>query len=329
MSFIVDLHQEMSMPGFSLGYLKNLDATPIFYNAGTWSGDGTPSINEDTIYDLASVTKLYTAALILDLHQRNILDIKDKGKKYLSSFKDSNITIHDLLTHKAVFDVSYAVLREEHGSNLKNKIFDVLPPFNPSPNRHYQNATYAYLGRIVEIVTNKSLADNFEIFFAEHGLSRTYIGKVGQAQFRSPPTEITSDGIVESVTHDETARLIGGVAGHAGIFASNKDLILFGKKWLDDSIIKNDDLFHQVFQNYSEDNFYAQGLGWQNRPSYLESYNPYIFLQAGFTGAYLLVDIKNNQVASIVCNRTYAGRDNKDHKILRKALFEQVISLES
>ena len=313
----------MQMPGFSVGILDNLTTEPWFYNFGTWFGKGSPVVTEDTVYDLASISKLYTAAVILRLHQQKKLDVDDRCSVYLNVFDDSNVTIHDLLTHKADFKTRFGAIRAQYGVDIGDAIFAIQPPMDTSPNRLYQNATYTYLGRIIESVTNRSLADNFEEFFRSFGLNETYLGLVGQNRFTSPPTEMLADGtIVQAVTHDETARLLGGLAGHAGVFASNRDLLRFGRLWLDDRLMTEPGLFERVFRNYSADAEYAQGLGWQNRPSYLPHYNPAIFHQPGFTGGSLIVNIKMQIVCSFVCNRGYAGRDNNDHKKLRQIVFE-------
>jgi CubicO group peptidase (beta-lactamase class C family) len=81
---------------------------------------------------------------------------------------------------------------------------------------------------------------------------------------RNLETQITASQLIsveiKNITHDETARLFGGITGHAGIFATAPDLIKFAKLWL-----KNDTLKELAFQNYNLTGKLSQGLGWWGR----------------------------------------------------------------
>ncbi len=81
------------------------------------------------------------------------------------------------------------------------------------------------------------MSENFYQLFTDLDLNNTHLGFVGQKDFISPPTEKKGQDIIQNVTHDESARLLGGLAGNAGVFASILDLVKFGQAWIDGKIV--------------------------------------------------------------------------------------------
>ncbi len=95
---------------------------------GNFSNSQSASIDQNTIFDLASITKLYTTAIVMRMHQKSMLDIDDLMSKYLYIYHHSNLKIIDLLTHRANFGIRLGQYREKFGTNFRDKVFDIKPP---------------------------------------------------------------------------------------------------------------------------------------------------------------------------------------------------------
>lgn len=321
-SIITEIETGKIAPACSFVVTKNnnIESRYVYGNL-----PGGKKITLDTPFDLASITKLYTTAIILKLHNNNKLNIFSECKDYLDIFNNSKLKTIDLLTHQANFGIRLSEYREKYEKDFK-KIFEITPPIEKFESTFYENITFLYLGKIIEKVTNKDLKDNFVDFFQEYNLQNTYLGLKGQKKFISPPTETVNNTIVQNITHDESARLLGGIAGNAGVFASVSDLSNFGNLWLSEKIIEND-FKNIVFNNYDKKNKLPRGIGWAQY--YLDkSYTKEnIFLHTGFTGCLLAIHIPSSTVCAFVSNRTFLGRDNIHYQKIFSMFIESMLKV--
>jgi D-alanyl-D-alanine carboxypeptidase len=172
------------------------------------SSNITPAVQENSHYRIASISKTFTAAAIMRLHQEGLLSINDTITKYLPSTPNYNIpfknqiTIKQLLQHRAgVFDVTnqnipetvnqpYAgkryidYIRQDLNQDTHTFTFDELTGviaqdslFNHTPNAqfHYSNSGYHLLAKIVELLTSMSFNDYItKTFFMPLQLINTY-----------------------------------------------------------------------------------------------------------------------------------------------------------
>lgn len=107
---IQSIIDEEAATGCSITYLGVNEKHSFSY--GTYSEHNLKKISEDTVFDLASISKLYTTALTLRLHERGILNLNAFCHTYLDIFQDSALKIIDLLTQKAAFNVRLSQYRE-------------------------------------------------------------------------------------------------------------------------------------------------------------------------------------------------------------------------
>lgn len=315
------LQKEKPVPGISI-MIQNKQFSRAF-TWGYFSEVDSEAVKENTTYDLASITKLYTSLLILKLHEKGELNIHDYCSKYLSSFCDSELKIIDLLTHKANFGIRLSDYREKFENKLNDEIYKITPPIFPSNEVHYENITFIYLGKIIEIVCNQPLSDSFLDLFKEYDLHETHLGVINQTEFISPPTERRDGDIIQNITHDETAKILGGVAGNAGIFSSARDLVKFGNIWLNNKTYRELGL-----KNYSSDGQLAQGLGWWNRVQGVQKITPDIFCHSGFTGGIIFIHLPTSTSCVMLTNRTYYGRSNLKHQVIWNILLEYLLGHE-
>lgn len=307
---------DRAAPGGAVALLAP-DAEPVYLARGNFADIASPLATPDTVYDVASVTKLFTTALILQLHEQNRLSINDACALYLPNFQHSDIRIIDLLTHRLGVDLSLARFSQQFvdAASFRGALLALDIPAEPLDHIEYANIQLFYAGAIIEQVTGHSLRDEFHQLFSELGLSHTATGPdVAERYIITPPTEVAGDTVIQGVTHDESSRKLGGIAGNAGIFSSAVDLANFGQAWLDGRVVSRELLDDAVFRDYDPAGTTPQALGWWLRvtnPDGSTRPTPGIYSHTGFTGPILAINPNNGKVAAFTCNRTYYGRDNK------------------
>jgi CubicO group peptidase (beta-lactamase class C family) len=309
-------------PGCSL-LVTRKGNTILDYSSGSFSDTDQKSVSSHTVYDLASVTKLYTAALVLRAVEEGNLSLDDKVSRYLPNFKNSSILIRELLTHQANFGIRLSSFRQDFPDSFREAISRINVPADASKEIHYENLTYIYLGFIMEDLCGLPLEEQFAQLFYRLGLEESRIRLNGQPDIVSPPTEIRQGIVFAGKTHDESAELLGGIAGNAGIFASTYDLNRFGQAWLEGEII-SDNVFRLVLKDYSQAGERSQGLGWHQDLYGYSTKGLGIYLHPGYTGCLLAIRPGDSTVLSFCSNRTYFGRDNLSHRALLRVLIEEM-----
>jgi CubicO group peptidase (beta-lactamase class C family) len=307
-------------PGCSLVILKD-NKVAVDFSCGIFSDQNKSEVTTETVFDLASITKLYTAAVILRLHESKKIDIRDKMSSYFPAFAKSDLTVLDMLTHRANFGIRLSEYRKKFGEKFTTGIFQIKPPAKPANEIHYENITYLFLGRLAELAKELPLTQIYSELLADLDLRYTYPGLLGQHSFFSPPTEIRMGLVIQNTTHDESAALMGGVAGYAGLFANAKDLARFGMMWLKGRVISAQ-YIKRVFTDYSCAGTRSQGLGWHQDLYGYSTKNRDIYLHSGYTGCLLAVHLPSSTVCAFLCNRTYYGRDNMKHRPILKMLVD-------
>jgi len=153
--------------------------------------------------------------------------------------------------------------------------------------------------------------------------------RAGQHRDRIAPTSFDDDwrqrrcwGEVE----DENAAGLGGVAGHAGLFASAHDVARFGVSWLRrDPRLRLDRFWTTAVSSHTPGLEAARGLGWQVQPTdHLAPFGPGAYGHTGFTGTSLVVDPDRDLVVALLTNRVYAGRSHPGIDELRLELHQAV-----
>jgi CubicO group peptidase (beta-lactamase class C family) len=208
------------------------------YGSFTWSGDSRRPDPAYSLWDVASLSKVMTASAVAVLVDRQVLELEQPVSGVLPSFageaKD-HVTVRMLLDHTSGLP-AWAALggREGTVAGARSRLFDVglTRPVG-------ETALYSDLNAIIaaEVVTERSGIpfDQFtrDSVFGPTGMRGATWQPTPADQLRSVPTERRADGspLVGSV-HDPNARALGGVAGHAGVFATGMDLAHFAQKWL-------------------------------------------------------------------------------------------------
>ena len=223
---------------------------------GARAVDGPPeAMTPDTIFDLASLTKVVaTTTSVMILVEEGRLRLRDRVATYLPEFSShgkDRITIEHLLTHVSGLRPDLPLEEVFEGADTAiARAADEVPEAGPGERFVYSDINFFVLGEVVRRVTGQTL-DQFarDRSFRPLGMRDTGFNPPASMRTRIAPTEPCAplawpcggDGAVmlRGRVHDPTARRMGGVAGHAGLFSTAGDLarfcrMLLGAGTLDD-----------------------------------------------------------------------------------------------
>ena len=207
----------------------------------------------DTIFDLASLTKVVaTTTSVMILVEEGRLRLRDRVATYLPEFSShgkDRITVEHLLTHVSGLrpDLPLEEVFEGAGTAIA-RAADEVPEAGPGERFVYSDINFFVLGEIVRRVTGQTL-DQFarDRIFRPLGMRDTGFNPPSSLRPRIAPTEPCAplawpcggDGAVmlRGRVHDPTARRMGGVAGHAGLFSTAGDLARFCRMLLGDGTL--------------------------------------------------------------------------------------------
>ncbi|MGI5239178.1 serine hydrolase domain-containing protein [Dactylosporangium sp. CA-139066] len=184
----------------------------------------------DTLYDLASLTKVFTAVLALRLLERGRLDLDAPAARYLPSFVDKpGITVRMLLTHTSGLSKDTPLSGETPDERIEH-VLRQPPVAPPGTGFLYADQNFIALGAIVAELTGERLDTLVRTQIAAPlGLADT--GYLPPESLR--PRIAATEGPLRGTVHDPAAAAFGGVSGHAGIFSTAADLAVFGRTLLD------------------------------------------------------------------------------------------------
>ncbi|WP_433607682.1 serine hydrolase domain-containing protein [Dactylosporangium sp. CA-139114] len=183
-----------------------------------------------TVYDLASLTKTFTAVLALRLAEQGRLDLDAPAMRYLPSFgAKPGITVRMLFTHTSGLSKDTPLSGDTPGERLAF-ILGQPPVAPPGSGFLYADQNFIALGAIVTALRGERLDTLVRREIAEP------LGMADTGYLPPPallPRVAATEGGIRGTVHDPSAAALGGVAGHAGIFATAADLALFGQALLD------------------------------------------------------------------------------------------------
>jgi SSS family transporter len=196
-------------------------------------------MTEDTIFDLASLTKvLATAPAIMQLYEQGRFQLNDPVAQYLPQFAANgkqDITIRQLLTHYSGLppDVSLDDPWEGKEEGLR-RAFAATPVTAPGVQFRYSDINFIVLGALVEKLSGLTL-DQYQQRYLAQPLGVEHMRFLPPESWRShiAPTQYDHGVMLRGVVHDPTSRRMGGVAGHAGLFSTAGDVAVYAQNLLD------------------------------------------------------------------------------------------------
>lgn len=297
-------------------------------------------MNEECVFDLASLTKpIVTATLVMTAIEKGLLHEEDKITSILpEAGLLRSVTISDLLVHRSGLP-SWLPLYKSSPSKTEilARLFEIKPESVPRKLEVYSDLGYMILGAAVERVFLRDLNHlSHEMIFSRLGMLETCYLPSPELAARAAATELSENGTpLVGIVHDENARAMGGVSGHAGLFSTAADLLVFAQMMLDFGKRKGIRLLeeHSVLamtSNMNEGIGGHYGHGWVTRKPdniFPDNCSPESFGHTGFTGTCIGIDRKTEAISILLTNAVHPKRREKSINEYRRRVFELTIEL--
>ncbi|HTK82943.1 MAG TPA: glycoside hydrolase family 3 N-terminal domain-containing protein [Bacteroidota bacterium] len=303
---------------------------------------GSPAIDNMTMYDLASVTKVIaTTSGIMKLYEEGKLKLDDLVTSYIPEFANhgkEKIRLYNLLVHNAGLPpFKRLFLTTTSSQEVLDSVYQTEMVYKTGDSTLYSDFDFILLGKIIERITGRTL-DRYvdSVFFAPLGLTRTMFKPDSSLWKNTAPTEYDSlyrHRLVRGVVHDENADALGGVSGHAGLFSNASDLAVYmqmimnggtyaGRRYLKPETIN---MFTRKQGAGS-----SRALGWDTKSATGYSSAGALFSRdsfghTGFTGTSIWVDPERKIFLILLTNRVYPTRNDSKIAPIRAAVADAVI----
>lgn len=194
------------------------------------------SMTLDTTFDVASMTKVIaTTTAVMQLMEKGKVRLNDPVAKYLPEFAQNgkdDITVRQLLTHYSGLEPDLDLKPAWEGKQTAyGMAMDETPADPPGSKFTYSDINFIVLGEIVERVSGETLDEYVvrHIFAPLKMLHTRYLPPAAWRPKIAPTQYDENEHMLRGVVHDPTARRMGGVAGHAGLFSTGDDLAKFAQ----------------------------------------------------------------------------------------------------
>ncbi|TDC46209.1 class A beta-lactamase-related serine hydrolase [Jiangella ureilytica] len=279
----------------------------------------------DTIYDLASVSKLFTTIVIMQQVEAGRVDLDAPVVDYLPAFAangKAEITVEQLLTHTSGL-VSWLPLwsRWPTPEARLDAVMNTTPANPPGSTYLYSDLNMITAGMIAEEVTGRPLdALVRDGITGPLGMTDTGYNPPAAKRDRIAATEFQSApprGMVHGEVHDENAWSLNGVAGHAGLFGTAQDLarlaqaILNGGAYGGERILRPESVEALITDANTEFPGNAHGMGFELNQRWLMAAltAPKTAGHTGYTGTSLVIDPQSRSFVILLTNRVHPSRN--------------------
>lgn len=307
--------------------------------------DDAPVVQPDTIFDLASVTKVVaTTAVAMLLHERGQLPLDIPLGHFLPDFvaraprhqqaTREEVTLLMLLAHSSGLP-AYEKLFEVAGSRdeLVRAALTTRLVAAPGARAEYSDVGFTLLGEVLARQAGLAL-DLFarQEIFTPLGMAHTRFNPPPEWKPRIPPTEddrTFRKRIIQGEVNDENASVMGGVAGHAGVFAPAIDIARFAECMLRGGapILKPEtvQLFTRRVESPADS---LRALGWDTPSPPASSgthFSAVSFGHLGFTGTSLWIDPTRQLSVTLLTNRTWPNRMSQAIRQVRPLVHDAIV----
>jgi uncharacterized protein YbbC (DUF1343 family)/CubicO group peptidase (beta-lactamase class C family) len=290
----------------------------------------------DTIFDLASLTKcIATTTSMMKLIEDGRVRLNDPVAAYLPEFAQNgkqDITVRELMTHYSGLAPDLDLKADWSGREAAFQMaMQEKPQYPPGSRFVYSDINFETLGFLVEKVTGKPLNEfAAENVFAPLGMKDTRFLPPADWSPRIAPTQYDEHGqMLRGIVHDPTARRMGGVAGHAGLFSTADDLAKFAEDLLSGYKVLSRAAVEKMSTSQQSANASSQrGLGWDIDSPFASNRGELLpvgsFGHTGFTGTSLWIDPFTHTYIILLTNAVHP-RGGKSVVSLRSRVATAVV----
>lgn len=310
------------------------------------------TVSVDTPFDLASLTKVVaTTTMAMLLYERGVLDLEESIAGAVPEFvsrisgtdrdlRRHDVTFHMLLAHSSGLPAYEKLfLKTSSADELLDAVFHAPLAANPSSRAEYSDIGFIILATALKRLAGESM-DTFcqREIFGPLGMSRTTFKPAPELRPQIPPTadeRETGAGstfrnrIIQGEVQDENASVLGGVAGHAGLFSTAEDLARFANAMLNGGRpILRPETVALFTRCESEPAGTTRALGWDTPSSPSQSgryFSPGSFGHLGYTGTSLWIDPVRQLSVTLLTNRTWPDCSNQAIKHVRPKFHDAVV----
>jgi serine-type D-Ala-D-Ala carboxypeptidase len=300
----------------------------------------SPPIEVESIFDLASLTKVVaTTTMAMILYERGLLDLQMPVVGVLPEFRSQDsrrsiITFRQLLAHSSGLPAYERLfLRTKARDELLQEAFAIPLKHDPDTHAEYSDVGFILLGVALERIAGESL-DRFcqREIFGPLGMFHTAFNPPAAWKSRIVPTaddQTFRKRVIRGEVQDENASVMGGVAGHAGLFSTVSDTAILANTMLNGGapIIRRETLALFTRREDSPAST-SRALGWDtpSRPSQSGKYfSAASFGHLGYTGTSLWMDSERKISVTLLTNRTWPDCSNQAIKEIRPAFHDAVM----
>lgn len=327
------------------------DGVVVERSAGGYAvkyADGTTELPQDqwipartdTIYDLASLSKLFTSIVAMQQLEAGRIDLDTPVAHYIPEFAangKAGITIEQLLTHTSGFDADPVPSLWAGYSDIPSRekaILDAKPIHAPGTTYLYSDLNMLSMQLVLEKVTGRPLdalvRDGITgpLHMTDTGYNppADELPRIAATEYQTSPAR----GMVWGQVHDENSWALGGVAGHAGVFSTADDLAVLAQTVLNGGTYAGHRILSQNSVRLMEQNFNqafpgdSHGLGFElDQIWYMGGLSgPQTLGHTGFTGTSLVVDRSRELVIVLLTNRVHPSRERSSVVEIRQRLAD-------
>ena len=290
----------------------------------------SPAVDGDTIYDLASLTKVIgTAALMAGEVATGRMRLDDRVRRWIDGWtgeERQSVTLRDLLEHTSGLPGhrNYFAARQGRAS-FEMAICEEPLEYQPRTNSIYSDPGFMLLGFAMENAAGETLEQQFERW------KRRELSEDTELFFRPDrhlwpriaPTENTEHGEEQrGEVHDENARALGGVGAHAGLFGTAAAVGACARWWMTSPSLP-------LFAAKTTVPGSSRALGWDTMlptSSCGTLMSGTAIGHTGFTGTSLWIDHANDLYVAMLTNRVHPSRDGNGIQEARRALHDAIVT---
>ncbi|WP_173917928.1 serine hydrolase domain-containing protein [Halobacillus sp. Marseille-Q1614] len=297
-------------------------------------------MEKDTIFDVASISKIFTATAAMILYEDGHFQLDDPVAKYIPEFAQNgkeHLTIEQLMTHTSGFTAWVPLYAKGNTREDRLEYVYAYPLANPPGSTYtYSDLNMITLGALIEKMSGQRLDEFvYENITGPLRMKDTMYNPPEKLKERIAATEYQAAigrGLVWGEVHDENAWSLDGVAGHAGVFSTAEDLGKLGHMYLNDGryggkqILKSETVKLLTENRIPEFPGDEHGLGWElSQGWYMDALSEASTMgHTGYTGTSMVVNQDNDTIAILLTNRVHPTRNTVSTNPTRQLFARQV-----
>ena len=292
-------------------------------------------MRENTIFDMASVSKLFTSILVMQQIERSAIRLEEPVATYLPAFAANGkggITVRQLLTHTSGLKPWMPLWSDwpDKASRIA-AVLDVAPTSPPGTTYVYSDLNLITLGVLLERQTGKALDQlvreritvPLQMEDTGYNPDSSLKPRIAATEFEASPPR----GMVWGEVHDENAWSLGGVAGHAGVFSTAQDMAVLAQSMINGGTYGGHRILSQSSVQKMTTNYNtafagsSHGLGFElDQRWYMGGLSsPTTAGHTGYTGTSIVIDNMSRSFAIVLSNRVHPSRSWGSNNPARRA----------